>query len=183
MTLRSIARRYADALIDVVGAKNGEIDRAAEELAAFRDLVENHGELRLVLEAPSVPAQKKRAIVEAVLLAAGATNLEVRRLLLLLADRGRLALLPVVATTVAERVLQAKRIVPAAVVTAVPLGDDRRDALSKALGKATGYDVTITNRVDPSIVGGVVAQVGSIVFDGSVTGQIARMKHRLLAGA
>ena len=54
-------------------------------------------------------------------------------------------------------------------------------ALAAALGRAAGGDVTISERVDPSIVGGVIAKVGSVVFDGSVTTQLARMRQKLVA--
>ena len=66
-------------------------------------------------------------------------------------------------------------------MTAVPLADDSRAALAAALGRAAGAHVTMTERVDPSIIGGVVAKVGSVVFDGSVTTQLARMRQKLVA--
>jgi F-type H+-transporting ATPase subunit delta len=79
---------------------------------------------------------------------------------------------------------EARRTVEAEVVTASPLTDDRRTALAKALGKAADCEVTIKERVDPSIIGGVIARVGSLVFDGSVQRQVERLKERLVsAGA
>ena len=80
----------------------------------------------------------------------------------MLADRDRLAGLPELAATFAERLLDAQHIVSADVVTAAPLTDASRAALSAALGRATGKSVTITERVDPAIVGGVVARVGYV---------------------
>ena len=103
------------------------------------------------------------------------------RLLGLLADRDRLAMVADVADAFGERVMKAKRIVPAEVVTAVPLGEASRAALTAALGRAAGAEVTMTERVDPAIIGGVIAKVGSVVFDGSVTTQLARMKQKLVA--
>jgi F-type H+-transporting ATPase subunit delta len=182
VTPRSAARRYAGALLDVT--RTGEdLDRAAGDLAAFRDLVAGHDELRRVFETPSVSSHKKRALVEALLAAAGDTGPAVSRLLLFMADRDRLTLLPEVAASFAARVLEAKRIVPADVVTAVPLDENRRVALVQALGRAAGGAVVMSERVDPSILGGVVARVGSVVFDGSVTRQLDRLKARLMADA
>ena len=69
-------------------------------------------------------------------------------------------------------------------MTAAPLTDDRRAALARALGQAADCEVTIKERVDASIIGGVVARVGSRVFDGSVLRQVERLKERLVsAGA
>lgn len=179
MTPRTAARRYAAALFDVV-SRTGDIDRAERDLAAFADLVAGHRELHKIFETPAVPAQKKRAIVEALFAAAGDASIEVRRLVLLLADRDRLGLVSGVAAAYAARVMQAKKIVPAEVVTAVTLPDGSRRALAQALGKAAGGEVRMTERVDPAILGGVIAKVGSVVFDGSVTHQVERMRQRLL---
>jgi F-type H+-transporting ATPase subunit delta len=89
-------------------------------------------------------------------------------------------LLPGVTAAFDERVRQERHLLQAEVVTAVPLPDAQRTALAGALRRAAGSDLTITEKVDPSIIGGVIARVGSLVFDGSVTRQLERMKQRLL---
>jgi F-type H+-transporting ATPase subunit delta len=180
MTARTASRRYAAALFDVA-TRSGDVDDAERDLNAFRDLVAGHAELKKVLETPAVPTEKKRAIVQALLARTGDGPANVRRLIAMLADRDRLALVADVAAAFSARVRQSKKIVAAEVVTAVPLGDGPRAALTQALGRAAGGAITLTERVDPSIVGGVIARVGGTVFDGSVTRQIARMKERLLA--
>lgn len=180
MTLRTIARRYAHALFDVTN-KNRTVDRAEADLNAFRDLVTGHQQLRRALESPAVPVQRKQAIVDALWAAAKGESEDVRRLLHVLAERDRFVLLNDIAEMFSERVLQARRIVAAEVVTAVPLAEDQRGRLREALGKVTGADLRVTERVDPSLVGGVVARVGSVVFDGSVTHQLERLKQQLMA--
>jgi F-type H+-transporting ATPase subunit delta len=177
-----IARRYAAALFDVV-EKNGTRERNRTELEGIAKLVADHEELEKVFESPSVPASKKRAVADAILTAAGGTAVELRRLLLMLADHHRLGLVGEISRSFSERAMQASRVMPAEVVTAAPLDADGRAALAAALGRATGSEITITERVDPTIVGGVVARVGSVVFDGSVTRQIERLRQKLLAGA
>jgi F-type H+-transporting ATPase subunit delta len=179
VTPRAAAHRYANALFDVT-RENGQTDRAGRDLQAFSDLVAGNEGLRRVFGAPAVAPQKKVAIVARVLDVAGDVCPEVGRLLTLLAGRDRLALLPEVADAFAARVLEAKRIASADVVTAVPLDDARRAALAAALGRAVGRDVTIRERLDPSIIGGVVARVGSVVFDGSVVRQLERLRQHLL---
>lgn len=177
MIVRAIARRYAVALFDVLGA-HGDLDRAGRDLATIAGVVSGHAELQKVLETPAVPPSKKRAIVDALLKDSGVMA-EVRRLMLLLADSDRLTLLPEISQAFAERLMELRRIVPAEVVTAVPLEPSDRDALAAALGRATGTQVTLTERVDPEIVGGLIARVGSLVFDGSLTRQVQRMREQL----
>jgi F-type H+-transporting ATPase subunit delta len=179
MSLRTVARRYAGALFDVAH-KAGTIDRAERQLAAFGEMLGGHSELRRVLETPAIAPQKKRAIVEALLAKTGERDGEVQRLLSMLADRDRLALLPEIAVAFADRLRQSRRVLQAEITTAVPLPEAQRASLAAALKRAAGSDLTITEKVDPAIIGGVVARVGSQVFDGSVTGQLERMRQKLL---
>ena len=180
MIVRAISRRYAVALFDVIGT-GGDLDRAARDLDAASRVIDGHAQLRKVLETPAVPASKRRAIVEQVF-EDGDLMPEVRRLLILLADSDRVVLLPEIAQAFADRLMQLRRVVPAEVVTAMPLDPRHREEIATALGRATGAQVTLTERVDPEIVGGLVARVGSLVFDGSLTRQVERMRERLAAG-
>jgi F-type H+-transporting ATPase subunit delta len=180
MTARTIAKRYAHALHDVL-KKGGDVDRAEADLNGFRDLMASHADLRRALESPAVPVERKQAIVDALWSAAHGTSEPVHRTLHILAERDRFWMIGEVAAAYTERVLQAKHVVAAEIVTAVPLGETKRAAVAAALGKAAGAHLTIKERVDPQIIGGVVARVGSLVFDGSVTRQLERLKQQLLA--
>ena len=180
MTLGSLARRYAAALFDVV-KKSGDLERAGHELSAFSAMIAGHDQLRKTFDTPGVPPQRKRAIAQALIEQTGGISPEVSRLVLLLADRDRLSLVGAVSAAYDEKVMTARRIVPAEVVTATPLGDDRRAGLAHALGQAAGAEVRLTARVEPAIIGGLVARVGSVVFDGSITRQLERMRQRLLS--
>lgn len=179
MSLRTVARRYAGALFDVAH-KNGTLDRAEQQLGAFGQLLGGHAELRKVLETPAIAAQKKRAILDALLEKVGDGEGEVRQLLRMLADRDRLSLLPEIASAFTDRVRVSRRVLKAEVTTAVPLPDAQRASLGAALERAAGSKLIITEKVDPAIIGGVVARVGSLVFDGSVTRQLERMRQKLL---
>jgi F-type H+-transporting ATPase subunit delta len=179
VTDRGIARRYARALFDVVAGER--TDDAARDLQGFSDLVAGHDELRKVFDTPTVPPQRKKAIVEALVEERGGVVPEVRRLLGLLADRDRLMVVPQVAEAFASRVMESRNIVPAEIVTAVPLDDEQRSKLAGALKQVTGSEITMGEREDPAIVGGIVARVGSVVFDGSITRHLQRLKDKLLA--
>jgi F-type H+-transporting ATPase subunit delta len=140
-------------------------------------------DLRRVFDTPTVPPAKKKAVLDAILARLGDVTPEVRRLLGLLGDRDRLGMIGDLAAAFATRVNEARREAPAEVVSAMPLDAADRSALSTALERATGHRVRLTERVDPALVGGLVARVGSRVFDGSVARQIERLRERLRSGA
>lgn len=181
MSARSVARRYAVALFDVA-QKAGAEERAGQDLAELARTIGGHAELGRVLASPAVPAGVKRTVLTALMDASGITSGEVRRMVAMLADRDRLGLMPDLAAAFAERLMDARQIVRADVVTAVPMSAANRVALAAALGRASGKTVTMTERVDPSIVGGVVARVGTFVYDGSVTRQLERLREQLTTG-
>lgn len=180
MTNRTAANRYARALFDVV-LKEGDPQRAETELASFNQLVSSNDLLRRVLTNPAIPPARKRGVVEALLAKAGPITPALGKLLLMLADRDRLVLLPDLVETYRERLMQHLQIVSAQLTTAVPLPDERRAAIERTLATATGRRVVLTARVDPAIIGGAVTRVGSTVYDGSVVRQLERLKEQLQA--
>ena len=172
------ARRYAAALFDVT-QKTGTAEAAGQSLNQLRDLIAGHQELSRALASPALPVSVKRDIVLAVLDAAGGAPAEVRRMMAMLTERDRLSALPELAALFGARLMEANKVVRADVVTAVPLSDPSRAALSAAIGRATGKSVSITERVDPAIIGGIIAKVGSFVYDASLTRQLERMREQL----
>jgi F-type H+-transporting ATPase subunit delta len=178
LTDRGAAKRYANALFDVV-SKSGETARASRDLTSVMELLASSDVLRQVLTAPAVSPQKKHAVLANVLQAAGGLGPEVTRLLGMLADRDRLSIVAGVADAFRQRLQESDRVIPAEVVTAIELTEQQRHGLRAAIGKASGGDVTLTAQVDPAIVGGIIARVGGMVFDGSVTRQLEKMKQRL----
>jgi F-type H+-transporting ATPase subunit delta len=102
----------------------------------------------------------------------------------MLAERDRLSSVSAIASEFDERVLQEQGVVDATVTTTVPMAADRQAALSAALGKAAGgAQVRLVAEVDPALIGGMVARVGSVVYDGSVARQLEKIKSRLIADA
>ena len=178
MTARAAARRYARALFDVA-LKESDIERVNTDLEQFARLIAEHEGLSHTLTSPAVPAAKKRAVVQALLERAGGLPPVLVKFLLLLADRDRLTLLPDVAASYRERLLDHHKIVRGEVITAMPLPAERLEALEQRLGQATGRTVVLDARVDPSIIGGVITRIGSTVYDGSITTQLQKMKETL----
>ena len=178
MTSRAAAIRYARALFDVA-SKEADVQQVGRDLDAFARLVAGNAQLERVFVNPAIPAPRKRALVKELLSKGGAVAAPVAKLLEMLAERDRLALLPELATAYRERLMEHARIVRAEVVTAVDLPADRVAALRQGLAAATGRQVQLENRVDPSIIGGAITRIGSTVYDGSVTRQLERMKEAL----
>jgi F-type H+-transporting ATPase subunit delta len=175
--MRASAARYARALLDVA-IKESDPERAEQELAAFVDLIGRNHELQRTLANPVVAAADKRAVVQQILERLTPTT-PVGKLLLLLASRGRLALLPDLLDVYRERLMEHRNVLSAEVTTALPLSTERATQLQQRLASATGRVVTMTTKVDASIIGGVVTRIGGIVYDGSVATRLAKVRDRL----
>jgi F-type H+-transporting ATPase subunit delta len=182
MSSRAVARQYALALFDVA-QKGRQADRIGREIGEFAALVRSHEELAGVLSNAAIPTAHKRAIVDQLVQALPELSPEVARLLGFLADRDRLMHLDAIVAAFKEKAMDADRVVRAELLTAAPIDEQARGQIVAALGKALGRQVTMTERVDPSIVGGFVARVGSMVFDGSVARHLERIREKLLAEA
>jgi F-type H+-transporting ATPase subunit delta len=182
MTNRTAATRYARALFDVALAEKADLSALEQDLAAFNGLLKQHPTLEKVLLNPAVPTSRKRETV-AVLAARVGLHAVLTKLLILLAGRDRLVLLPELLETYRARLLEHQNVVRAEVTTASPLAADRAQAIERSLARATGRTVALTTRVAPEIIGGLVARVGSTVFDASVTMQLEKMRQRLAVGS
>jgi F-type H+-transporting ATPase subunit delta len=176
MSSRASASRYARALFDVTAADSrAQVDHELTDVAkAFAA----QADLQAVFASPSVAPAAKQAVVQAIIQKLGAST-AVARLLTLLAQRDRLGLLQDIAAVFHERVLEDAQVLQAEVTTAQPLSDADRQALQARLSAATKKQVTITPRVDPAIIGGLVARIGGTVYDGSLVSQLARIRERL----
>ena len=177
MSARASAARYARALLDVV-VREANPEQAERDLLAFAELLEQHPDLQRTLTHPTLPAARKKALTQELLSRLKLTS-PVAKLLSMLAERDRLALLPDLVAVYHERLMEHLQVVQAEVTTAAPLTPERTTQLEQRLARATGRRVTMTTRVDPSIIGGVVTRIGSTVYDGSVAAQLARMKDTL----
>jgi len=177
----AIAGRYARALFDVT-LKEGDLLVVEEQLSAFLDTISQHGQLKKVLSSPVFPPARKQAAIEAIC-SRLALAPAVRKLLAALAARDALDLLPAVAERYRRRLMDHLGVVQAEVTTAVPMGQGGVEAVREGLAKVTGKQVQVVTRVDPSIIGGVVARVGSVVYDGSVTRHLERIREKIVEWA
>ena len=182
MTSKGAAKRYARALFDVA-QKEADIQQVGRELSSFASLMTGHEMLSRTLVNPAIPAARKRAVVEQLLAKGGTFTPVVSKLLLLLADRDRLALVPDMSSAYEARLMDEAKVVRAQLTTAVAIPNDRVSALQQGLASVTGRQVQLETKVDPGIIGGAVARIGSTVYDGSVTTQLQKVKERLVNAA
>ena len=179
MTAGSAAGRYARALFDVVLKEGGDVEKAQGEVQGFAELFANEA-LAQVLGNPAIPVSKKKALATALVARAGEVSAPLAKLIVILAEKDRLTLLPGIARAYVERVMDHLKIVRGEVTTAVPLAPAMLRVLEEGLAKATGRTVMLAARVDPAIIGGVVTRLGSTVYDGSITTQLRKMKQSLI---
>jgi F-type H+-transporting ATPase subunit delta len=177
MSMRASAARYARALLDISITESDPI-AAEKDLAAFVDLVQRHPDLQRALANPVVSATAKRAVVQQLLERTQPTA-PAGKLLLLLASRGRIELVPHVLDVYREQLMEHRKVIQAEVTTAAPLAPERVSELQQRLAKITGRTVTMTTKVDQAIIGGIVTRIGGTVYDGSVATQLAKVRDRL----
>lgn len=167
---------YADALFSVARAE-GTIGDVEEELFRFSLALEGSDELREALTDPHIPAARRQQIVEDLL---GSQALPVTTALVsMVVGTGRVRDLPAIVRQLIERSAAEANKEVAEVRSAIELTAAQRKRLAQALSKATGKQVEVKVIVDPSVLGGIVAQVGDTVIDGSVRSRLERLRHAL----
>jgi F-type H+-transporting ATPase subunit delta len=173
----SVARRYARALLSL-GVEEGRHEQYGDELESVLAALERSKEAGYFLRAPGYSAAQRHNAVDAL---ASALKLSpvVVNFLRLLVDRQRIADLAQIAR--AYRVLVDEKVgrIRATVTAAAPLSDQETARLREAIAAMTGRTIVLDSKTDPSIIGGVVTQVGATMFDGSLRTQLERMREEL----
>lgn len=178
MSLRTSANRYAKALFDVAVQEKADLRKIEQDLAAADELLAANRDVVETARRTGLPDAMRQSLISAIADRLDVTP-QVKKLLLMLTERRRLALVPDLAEAYRERLLEHMNIVRGEVATAAPLSPEKTQALQDRLSQATGKNVELSVRVDPSLIGGVVARIGSTVYDGSVRTQLRKMKEQL----
>jgi len=165
---------YAEALFGVARAE-GTLGEVEDELFRFSQTLQGNDELRDALTNPSIPASRRQQIVEDLL--GGRASSTTVALVSMVVGTGRARELPDIIRQIVEMSAAEANKEVAEVRSAVALDDDQRKRLADALGKATGKQVEVKVVVDPSVLGGIVAQVGDTIIDGSVRSRLDQLKN------
>jgi F-type H+-transporting ATPase subunit delta len=168
------ARRYAEAAFDVAKA-DGTLDQWEEQLQAIAALMADPV-LERALTSPVVPKEHKEAMLVS---AFPDVEPRVRNFLVMLVRQGRLGLLPDIFTTFRALLNEHRGIQVVEVTTAQPMQQDERDLVTERLASFLNCRIELETRVDPEIIGGVIARIGDRVLDGSVRGRLDRLRVAL----
>ena len=172
-----VLTRYARALHELATTA-GAVERVGADLHALVAHLRASPDLQRQLASPRLPREQKRALLVG-LLPAGAHDL-VRRTVSLLVDKGRAAQVAGLDAVWVEVDLEVSGRASATVTSAAPLDEAARARLQVQLARVTGKTISLQERVDPSLLGGVRVLVGSRMIDGSVQGRLAALRERLL---
>ena len=176
--MAAIASRYARALVEVILERKTDPDTARQQLNSIVDAVHESDELRRVWESPAVSAEQKRVVLDAIVRQIGAAT-PIRNFIAVLIDHRRIAMLNDVAKQFDNELNAQLGLAEAKISSARPLSADGKQQLELQLERLTGKKVRAHYSSDPELLGGVVVRVGSTIYDGSVRGQLEKMKQEL----
>ena len=159
--------------------RGADPESVAVELALFADALEASGDLRSVLLSPAVAPARKRAVVAQLAVQGGISAL-VRNFLCVVIDHRRTAILSEIREAFRALVYERMGMVEADISAARELPDGQREKVAAGLGRLTGKRVRCRFSVDEGLIGGVVARIGSTIYDGSVQGQLKALRRKLM---
>ena len=175
MSLQTIARRYATALAEVAVERKEEAI-VQSEIDSWASLIEDNSLLREVFSNPTIPYDQKQSVLEE-LIRRTRVNDTTGSFLRVLLKNQRLAQLKYVAERFGQVLDDRRGVVAAKVTTARPLSEDLKAQLMKTMSSVAGRNVRLSFTTDEAIIGGVVTQIGSTIYDGSVQGQLERLAN------
>lgn len=177
MVTGSLARRYARAVIEL-GTASGNLDAIGSDLRTLAKAMKESAELQEALTNPALRRADRRKILDGLLQRIGAAP-QTKNLVYVLLDGERVGSIVAIAREV-DAMIQAKsNRVTAEITSASPLDAGQLHQITAALEKLSGKKVDVTKKEDPALLGGVVAKVGDVVYDGSLRTQLAQIRDEL----
>ena len=179
--MASVASMYARAFADVVFDAHLDADRSIAELRAIASLLNESVDLRRVWENPAIPAEQKRRVLD-VIAQRDAISKQVRNLVAVLIDHRRVHFLEPIVVQLEKELDARMGFAEAQITSARALGDAEKREFEAQVEKLTGKKVRARYGQDPSLLGGAVVRVGSTIYDGSVKGQLERIRTEISGG-
>jgi F-type H+-transporting ATPase subunit delta len=174
----AVANRYARALADVLGPQ-GDYRRILSELEDFAATYRHSGELRNVFESPAIPLAGRTKVLGAILERMGTAAVTVNFLRVLVANY-RMSLIDQVGQAFRKIAHERLGVTEVRIESATTLSPAEREALRGRFADITGRQVELEFQLNPELLGGVLAQIQSTVYDGSVRGNLQRMRQQLV---
>jgi F-type H+-transporting ATPase subunit delta len=173
----TLARRYAKALIEI-GLRDGHHNRYVEELERVRARISSHPGLNKITRAPLLSRDRMKEIISVLGTEMGLST-TVHNFLNLLVDKDRIRYFDDVTDVARELLDEITEVTRATVTTAYPLSTEELDSIRESLERYTGKKVIVLHKQDPSIIGGIRAQIGDTILDHSIRAQLNRMRENL----
>jgi F-type H+-transporting ATPase subunit delta len=177
--MAEVTSTYARAFTDVVFDKKLDSAKVTAELKRLVDTWRESEELRHVWQNPAIPAEQKRDLLDAIV-AEERISTPVRNFVAVLIDHRRITLLPKIAEHFEQEIYQRLGFAEAEITSARDLNDREKRALEAQLEKALGQKVKASYGRDRTILGGVIVKVGSTIYDGSVLGQLMKLRQQMV---
>ena len=171
----SLARRYAKALLQIA-VEDNQVEKIERELAEFAEAVKSSKDLSSLLEDPTVRPDVKKGVIKEVVEKLGLAEMT-RNFIQLLGDKDRINSFPEIRREFSRMADEQAGRARATVTSAAALGKDEEASLVAKLSGMTGRKVEITHKVDPDLLGGLVAEVGGFIYDGSLRTQLRRLRE------
>jgi len=168
------AKRYSQAVFEIASERN-ELDRWQADLQRMAVLAQDN-EFVSIMENPKFPFEKKSRLLESQL---NGINPLAFNLAHLLISRGEFSIITDIANEYRRLLDDFRGIEEAQVITAVPLGETEKTKLANFLGSLSGKKIEMTQKVDPRIIGGIIAMVGGKIIDGSTSSQLMALKSEI----
>ena len=176
--MASVTSTYARAFADAVLSGHHDSDKTLRETQALAELVTESKELREVWETPSITAEQKRAVLDAIVARQGISQ-TVRNFVAVLIDHRRINFLGPIVKQFEQELNQRLGFAEAEITSARELNPADRHTLEAQMEKLTGKKVRARYSRDESILGGAIVKIGSTIYDGSVNGQLERIKQAI----
>jgi len=180
LSTNAIAKRYAKALVQI-GSEAGSVEGFSSELTRFSALLTDSRELSAIFANPAYGIEAKKEILKDLVAKLSITPM-ISNMLMLLLERGRISVLPLIAESYGAFADELSGVIRPTLSSGLPLEAAQIEEIRSALAKSTGKKVELKVEVDPSLIGGVVTKIGGKVFDGSVRTQLARIQDILQKG-
>lgn len=176
--MASVASTYARAFADVVFSAHLDANREVGGLRRIAGLLTESADLRRVWENPAVPAEQKRRLLDAIVQREGIEH-HARNLMAVLIDHRRVQFLGRIVEQLKKELDARMGFAEANVTSARELGDDEKRALEAQIAKVTGKKVRAHFGLDATLLGGALVRVGSTIYDGSVKGQLEKIREAI----
>ncbi len=182
MTLSAVATRYANALADVVTSSASTLrpQDAVAELRSFEAVLQSSAELHKALITPAVAGSRKKAVLERIAGILGLSRIS-RNFLFVLVDHRRIGSMPEIIHSFELALDERLGFARAEIASARELGGQERTDVVARLEGISGKRIRARYTVDEGLIGGLVARIGSTVYDGSVRGELQSLQRRLSA--